>query len=1153
MNWQSGFDHVLTLDAATRERVDEHLASLAEPDASPLPEPDGSIATDPFALAITRDEIIAHLDLGEAAARACLLVVGGDERVALVDGDGQALVLGITRPALEQPAALAVALGQRATIVVARPGQLVELQDLIGGVLAPVAMVTTSLPLADNIAERLQRMYGVEALEGVRDRRRGGWLLLNRGQRGPLSPVRAWDRLAVWGRDGEMMPEAWGCLAHVRASGSIDLFHHQVRRGHTHTGEVEFRVELPRLRIGATEVDTIELSQRLRALPVFSYQLTLGARPKLRLSPQRELGERNEVLRDELADLDGLALEFAPPHTDFDGPIIHDPSWNLEDVVVVVWAGAPDSEARRLGWREAIRASGLSGQPLQVLDSTTKQPLTGLAAEVARELADEHELLASLAPDGLDGRTIFVGDPRAQPDASADAGGWISLLEGSDADEPMFVAGASAPNVGRVRSLFETGELASGPELCLQGVYLHGYTRPMLARGRRPGAAPDAEPLALDAERCTSAGDCVRICPTEAIKLEGTPPRPVVDGSACVRCMLCVERCDTAALRPVVSVDGMLGGEVFAREAGHLVKARARRPERVLDGKLIEPPARLDPRVERAPATIKAKPTVVLGLATVTLMEHTAALLVDGELVSAIEEERLVRERHYTWRHPTRPGVSLSSDICLRAEQAWPPRAIDAVLRTAGLTMDDVDIVALNGVPARFRRSFEGGWDWRAPPILRANSMVFVPHHLSHAASVYGLSDMDEAWILSVDGRGDYETATVWRAEGHDIEIVDAVPWRPDCSFGGVYETFTRALGFGTHGQGSTMALAAYGEPRIDVSSCMGISANHRPRLSEDTAARLVGPYARDYDDELTQAHHDLAASIQLALETTVGDYLVHHTGDLRGKNLALCGGVALNCKMNGVLRERFEPAVMHVPPGANDAGTAIGAAVIGHRELTGELPRLGMGHTHFGPAWSDDAIAASLKRMRVPFQRLRKVGEQVAELLAAGRIVCWFQGPMEFGPRALGGRSITADPRRPELKTRLNAMKSRQDWRPFGPSVLAGHQSEWFMQDWDSRYMLFAIDVRPDKREQIPVVVHHDGSTRPQIVHAEHQPRYHALISAFERRTGVPMIVNTSFNRGGEPIVCNPAEALRSFVGLGADAIVLGDCLVRREMLRRR
>jgi carbamoyltransferase len=775
------------------------------------------------------------------------------------------------------------------------------------------------------------------------------------------------------------------------------------------------------------------------------------------------------------------------------------------------------------------------------------------AAEVVAELRRDRIGLPSLfGADDVD-VCIAIGDPNDTPKFAAEKVGWISLLPSDDEREAMFIAGVERLDVAAVQSLLESGVILDAlANVSLDGLSLEAYSRPLIGRGR--DHADDRRPLWLDESRCVGSGDCVRICPTGAITLTDSgagTPRPVIDEAACIRCQLCSERCEVLALRPLVNEDAALPGPKLASEAARLHGIRARTRPRALDGKLVWPPAPLD---RRAPAVISRKPTVVLGLATVTLMEHAAALLVDGKLVSAIEEERLVRERHYTWRHPQRPGTSLSSDVCLRLEESFPPRSIDAVLRMANLTMADVDIVAINGIPARLRQSFAGGGGWRPPPVLRANSVVFVPHHMSHAACVYGLSDYDDAWILSIDGAGDYETATVWRAEGHRLEVIDAVPWQPDRSFGGVYETATRVLGFGNHGQGSTMALAALGEPTVDLSECMSLADDHRPVLSEWAAEKLMAPYTRGRDQELTDEHRNLAASIQRALETTVGDYLAHHVGDhLRGNNLALCGGVALNCRMNGLLRDRFEPRDMLVPPGANDAGTAIGAAFIGHRELTGELPRLDLGHTHLGPAWSDDAIVKALERMRVPFQRMRDVADQTAELIAAGKIVCWFQGPMEFGPRALGGRSILADPRREDLKSRLNEMKSREPWRPFGPSVLAGRQSDWFVQGWDSRYMLFAVDVRPEKREQIPVVVHHDGSSRPQVVHAEHHPRYHAMISAFERRTNVPMVVNTSFNRGGEPIVCNPAEALRSFTGLGADAIVLGNCLVRRDLLRRR
>ena len=883
---------------------------------------------------------------------------------------------------------------------------------------------------------------------------------------------------------------------------------------------------------------------------MFSYTAWLsddGLELEVSPSPSVAAAEVEAAVTEALAHyLTGPKLVVAEPGIEL-GQRVVDRRKRAEDSLVRVIGLGSTLEQQRAAWRLLLARSQVDGAgEMEILEHGSGAPVTEPviveAYEQLRRLLDQISvgLVSRRRPS-----VVVIGLPEAGEVRAGDW--WIVELEADDSREGMLVAGSNWAAVERVVALFDTGQIS--PELAqytLNGIHMQPYSRPSLAFAR---VGDDGASLVVDAERCNGAGDCARICPTRAIAVvEGAP---VIAEAACIRCHLCVERCEQVALRVVSDGDAFVDGEALVRDIERVARVRDRARPRALEGKLVEPPAALDPR--RAPATIRRKPTVVLGLATVTLMEHAAALLIDGELVAGIEEERLARVRHYSFSYPPKPGASLSSETCMRVEDAWPQRSIDAVLKTAGLSFDDVDLVAVNGIPARFNHSFRRTCGWRPPPVLRANSVAFVPHHMTHAASAYGLSGFDDAWILSIDGRGDYETATVWRAEGHELAIVDAVPWLPDRSFGGVYETATRVLGFGSHGQGSTMALAALGEPVIDVSDCLGIDADGVPVLSEWNADKRFAPYQRGYDDPLTDEHKNLAASVQTALETTVAAYLRRHAGDLRGQNLGICGGVALNCRMNGTLRAEFAPAQMHVPPGANDAGTAIGAAIIGHRELTGELPRLDLGHTHVGPAWSDEAIARSLERMRVPFQRLRDVGAETAELLAAGKIVCWFQGPMEFGPRALGGRSILADPRREDLKERLNAMKSRQSWRPFGSSVLAGRQGEWFTHDWDSRFMLFAVDVRPDKRAAIPVVVHFDGSTRPQVVHRDQHPRYWALIDAFDRRTGVPMIVNTSFNRGGEPIVCNPAEAMRSFAGLGADAIVLGNCLVRRELVRRR
>jgi pyruvate-formate lyase-activating enzyme len=254
---------------------------------------------------------------------------------------------------------------------------------------------------------------------------------------------------------------------------------------------------------------------------------------------------------------------------------------------------------------------------------------------------------------------------------------------------------------------------------------------------------------------------------------------------------------------------------------------------------------------------------------------------------------------------------------------------------------------------------------------------------------------------------------------------------------------------------------------------------------------------------------------------------------------------VSLNCKANDLLRTTLGAERVWAQPGANDAGTAPGAAAEAWHQLTG-LPLAPMTTASLGPAFDDDTIQAALDRAGLAWQRVADPATFAAERLAAGEVVCWFQDRLEFGPRALGARSILSDPRNPDHHARVNRMKDREAWRPFGPSVLAGHEGDWFEDAFDARFMLFTQVVRPAQRERVPVVVHGDGSTRPQVVHAETHPRYHRLISAFHERTGVPMVVNTSFNRRGEPIVHKPDDAVEAFEALGADWLVIGGFAVR-------
>lgn len=663
-------------------------------------------------------------------------------------------------------------------------------------------------------------------------------------------------------------------------------------------------------------------------------------------------------------------------------------------------------------------------------------------------------------------------------------------------------------------------------DITVQGLQPESATRPLFARARTEDT--DA-PIAIEHRRCDACEVCIDLCPTDCLSL--------LDGNltlavhACVSCHLCGEFCPSDAIHPIDNENARVAGPTLAR----LLDSEQALPTH---SPFLSPTLALD------------KPRVVLGLATVTLMEHAAALMVDGELVAAVEEERLVRERHYRYKAPSRPGASLASDPTLPLDAAWPRHAIKSVLSMAGLSFEDVDLIGLNGMPHRMRHSFSHDSFNTPLKVHRSGRLVFAPHHLCHAASAYGMTEWNAADVLVIDGHGDFETLSWYRADGDQIELLHAEPFFPDKSVGGVFDTITQTLGFGTHGQGSTMALAALGEPTEDFSDILSLREDGTLLLSEWTAMHRYAGWRRTREEPIEQRHRNLAASLQNSLEGTVEAFLRQRRTP--GAPLAIAGGVGLSCRMNGFLRRTLAIEEVVVPPGANDAGTAIGAAILADRELTGRLPRINADHSYWGPTWSDDGIARELDRFKIPHNRVDDISSRVAHLLAEGKVICWFQGRMEFGPRALGGRSILADPRRAELKDRVNQMKGRQAWRPFGPSILSGHESEWFEDNWDSRFMLFAVAVKPAKRELIPMVVHTDGSTRPQAVHAATNPRYHELISAFHDETGVPMVVNTSFNTGGEAIVMTPRQAVASFVRLGADYLAIGDSLIKRTALRR-
>lgn len=663
------------------------------------------------------------------------------------------------------------------------------------------------------------------------------------------------------------------------------------------------------------------------------------------------------------------------------------------------------------------------------------------------------------------------------------------------------------------------------------------------AIGRRPTVAARARaPIAVDAARCDGCGLCAEVCPTDCLDARGLFKK----GSAqsCLGCFDCVEACPQDALRPRYGDTSATSSRALAHRPGWLSRLRGA-PGPAQPAPF--PPSYLLPRPKGA-----GKPRWTLGLAVSTMQEHAAALLDRGQVAGAVEEERLSRVRHHGYRPPGRPGVTITVDPTIQLEEALCRRAVGALLAPRGLTLDDIDLFAVNGIPARYRRAYSLVGDGRPLAPVRAGRALFVPHHQSHAASAWRLSGQKESWVLTVDGRGDRETAAVFKAARGTLTPVREVLSLTDRSIGGVYEGATRLLGFGPHGQGSVMALASYGKPALDLAAFLSRRGPGDYVIHEEALARAFAALARRPGAPLKQAHKDLAASVQAALESLMLALLEDAGAAQAAPGLCLAGGVALNCRMNESLRRALKPKAMFVQPGANDAGTALGAALEA-AALSGLAAAPALTSARLGPAFTPEEARAALEHAGLESSEPASLAAEAAALLARGEVVCWCQGRMEFGPRALGGRSILADPRRADMHARVNRIKQREPWRPFGPSILAGHEKDWFESAFESPFMLFALALKAGCAELVPAVAHVDGTSRPQSVRRDADPLYHELITRFHAATGVPMLLNTSFNRRDEPIVASPSDAASCFSAMReADALALGPFLARRPRKRR-
>ncbi|HEV2845101.1 MAG TPA: carbamoyltransferase N-terminal domain-containing protein [Thermoanaerobaculia bacterium] len=554
----------------------------------------------------------------------------------------------------------------------------------------------------------------------------------------------------------------------------------------------------------------------------------------------------------------------------------------------------------------------------------------------------------------------------------------------------------------------------------------------------------------------------------------------------------------------------------------------------------------------------------ILGLSAF-FHESACCLIRDGQLVAAAEEERFSRVKHdprlpvSTFRYCLRQGGIGIQDLDAVAYYESPVGKLSRQLWAGVPEGGPSDLAWLD--PGRPERAIREGLGFEGP-------VLTFDHHLSHAASAFFFSGFPEAAILTVDSVGEWATTTYGRGKGAAIERIEAVEFPH--SLGLLYSTLTSYLGFEVNdGEYKVMGLAPYGEPRYldEMRKLVSTRDGGQYRLDlqyfdfirgrrmySDALPRLFGEPPRTRESEITRFHQDVARSLQAVLEEILLEkarWLHERTGL---PDLCMAGGVALNVVANGrILRESpFER--LFVQPAAGDSGGCLGAAALAHAKLTRRsLPSRPLRHVYLGPSWSADDIAGLLRATGLPALDFRgwenELLEAVVDRLAAGQVVGWFHGPMELGPRALGARSLLADPRDPGMRDRLNGLvKKREAFRPFAPSVLASHAAEHFELNHASPFMLETCRVISPL--DLPAVTHVDGSARPQTVDPGVAPRYAALLEAFRRRTGCPVLVNTSFNVRGEPIVCSPADALFCMGQSGIDALALEDFLIDRAML---
>ena len=564
------------------------------------------------------------------------------------------------------------------------------------------------------------------------------------------------------------------------------------------------------------------------------------------------------------------------------------------------------------------------------------------------------------------------------------------------------------------------------------------------------------------------------------------------------------------------------------------------------------------------------KPVYILGISCY-YHDSAVCLIKDGKVLFAAHEERYTRIKH---------------------DEKFPKHATEQALKFAGITAQDLSAVVFYEKPLlkffdRILQTSFKVWprgfvmyhramqDWMHHKLWFPQNLerdlkykgpvYYTTHHQSHAASAYFPSGFDDAAIITADGVGEWSTTTVGHGIGTDMKLLQEI--RFPHSLGLLYSAITYYLGFKVNSaEYKVMGLAPYGEPKymdqmrqlIDIKEDGSFALNMKyftyeygQTMTGRGIEKLFGQPTRKGEAKLEQFHKDIARSLQEITDEVMLKLAAHAKKLTGSKNLCMAGGVALNCVANGkILRSGLFENIF-IQPASGDAGGALGAALaIWHSEFKGtRTPKTE--HTYLGNEYGEDEIIAFLDKKGLPYQHLHEGAliETVSKLLEGSNVIGWFQGRMEYGPRSLGNRSIIADARNKENWQKVNLkIKFRESFRPFAPTILEDKVSQWFDLDRESPYMLLVANTLPEKRETIPAVTHVDGSARIQTIRRDQNPLYYDLISAFEKRTGCPVIINTSFNVRGEPIVESPEDALNCFLHTHMDYLVMGHFLLRKE-----